>query len=398
MNETFQGAAGEELEVLEELEPIEDSSAPRPRPEPRNLEAPTEGLPKPSLRARGGAKATLFLADAGARSLLRSYEQIPQPMAIMDESLEFIFGNRPFKELLKAFDYPESSSLFGTFSRAIPPEAAESIYEALRSEEKGYAWKGTISHKAKDAAAVITKVHIFPFFAEKRLGSGGLMARASRGRPQAYSVYLDDVTDENRKVLKDMFSSLLEASKLKDNDTGKHIERVNYYASLLAKAMFNDPRWPEVDKDFIEDIGFLAAMHDVGKIGTPDNILNKEGPLSEFEWGIMKEHTINGAFILSSYPNPMAKVIARSHHEWWNGSGYPFNLVGTDIPLAARIVTLADVYDALRMKRSYKPAYSHGIAMQKIEQEREIHFDPAIADLALGIHEGFARIFTENAD
>ena len=180
-----------------------------------------------------------------------------------------------------------------------------------------------------------------------------------------------------------MFSSLLEASKLKDNDTGMHIERVNLYTSLLAKAMFNDPRWPELDKDFIADIGFLAAMHDVGKIGTPDNILNKEGPLSEFEWGIMKEHTINGAFILSSYPNPMAREIALSHHEWWNGSGYPYNMEGKMIPLSARIVTLADVYDALRMKRSYKPAYSHETAIQKITQEREVHFDPDIVDVLL---------------
>ena len=146
-----------------------------------------------------------------------------------------------------------------------------------------------------------------------------------------------------------------------------------------------------MDKDFIEDIGFLAAMHDVGKIGTPDDILNKEGPLNEFEWGIMKEHTKNGAFILSSYPNPMAKEIALSHHEWWNGSGYPYNLEGTMIPLSARIVTLADVYDALRMKRSYKPAYSHEIAIQKIQQEREVHFDPEIVDVVLAHPGGLRR-------
>ena len=195
-----------------------------------------------------------------------------------------------------------------------------------------------------------------------------------------------------------MFSSLLEASKLKDNDTGKHIERVNLYTSLLAKEMFNDPRWPEVDKDFIADIGFLAAMHDVGKIGTPDNILNKEGPLSEFEWGIMKEHTINGAFILSSYPNPMAREIALSHHEWWNGSGYPYNLEGKMIPLAARIVTLADVYDALRMKRSYKPAYSHEIGHTEDKQEREVHFDPDIIDVVLRVQEDFDGVYAANID
>jgi putative two-component system response regulator len=331
-----------------------------------------------------------LLAKSTTRSVIRSYEQIPEPLAILDESLSFVYRNRTFKELLRAFGYPETSSFLGTLSRSIDIKTAKSIFASLGSEDAGHAWKGTISHKSKNAAAVITKVHILPLWAEDE-GDG-------KGKPTAYSVYLDDVTAENRKFLKDMFSSLLEASKLKDNDTGRHIERVNHYAMTLTKMLYNDPRWPEVDKDFVDDIGFLAAMHDVGKIGTPDDILNKEGPLNEFEWNIMKEHTKNGAFILSSYPNKMAKDIALSHHEWWNGSGYPYNLEKKMIPLSARIVTLADVYDALRMKRSYKPAYSHTVAIQKIRQEREIHFDPELVDVVVHVQDEFERIFTEYAD
>jgi HD-GYP domain-containing protein (c-di-GMP phosphodiesterase class II) len=358
---------------IEELEPVD---------EPSDAAAPP---------AQPQAKSAL-LAEPGARSVMQTYEQIPEPLALLDDSLGFVFRNRPFKELLDAFGYPETPSFFGTLSRAITENTARAIKQSLGSEGSGHAWKGTISHKAKKAAAVITKVHIFPFYSPAEEDEG------RKEGPEAYSVYLDDVTEENRKVLRDMFSSLLEASKLKDNDTGKHIERVNLYASLIAKELYNDSRWSEVDKDFVEDIGFLAAMHDVGKIGTPDDILNKEGPLNEFEWGIMKEHTKNGAFILSSYPNPMAKGIALSHHEWWNGSGYPFNLEGKMIPLAARIVTLADVYDALRMKRSYKPAYSHEIAIQKIRQEREVHFDPELVDIVLRIHASFAEVYAANAD
>jgi HD-GYP domain-containing protein (c-di-GMP phosphodiesterase class II) len=336
--------------------------------------------------------ASGLLSEAGAQSVIRSYDQIPEPFALLDKGLGFVFRNKSFKELIKAFGYPETQSFLNTLSRSINVETARSIKESLGLEERGHAWKGTISHKTKNAAALITKVHIFPFYSQESQEEPG------RDKPEAYSVYLDDVTEENRKFLRDMFSSLLEASKLKDNDTGKHIERVNCYASIIAKEMFNNPRWTEVDKDFVEDIGFLAAMHDVGKIGTPDDILNKEGPLNEFEWGIMKEHTKNGAFILSSYPNPMAKEIALSHHEWWNGSGYPYNLEGTMIPLSARIVTIADVYDALRMKRSYKPAYSHDIAIRKIKQEREVHFDPELVDLVLGIQDDFAEIYLSNAD
>jgi HD-GYP domain-containing protein (c-di-GMP phosphodiesterase class II) len=359
---------------IEELEPVEEPFEPEG----------DDALPAP---------ATALLAEAGARSVMRTYDQIPEPLALLDGSLGFVFRNRPFRELLKAFGYPETPYFLNTLSRSITTDTARSIREALNRDENGHAWKGTISHRAKNAAAVITKVHIFPYYSHEE--ENGPQAS---DKPEAYSVYLDDVTEENRKVLRDMFSSLLEASKLKDNDTGKHIERVNLYTSILAKEMYNDPRWTEVDKDFVEDIGFLAAMHDVGKIGTPDDILNKEGPLNEFEWGIMKEHTKNGAFILSSYPNPMAKEIALSHHEWWNGSGYPYNLEGKMIPLAARIVTLADVYDALRMKRSYKPAYSHDIAIQKIRQEREVHFDPDLVDLVLRIQKSFAEVYAANAD
>jgi putative two-component system response regulator len=94
----------------------------------------------------------------------------------------------------------------------------------------------------------------------------------------------------------------------------------------------------------------------------------------------------------------MAREIALSHHEWWNGSGYPYNMEGKMIPLSARIVTLADVYDALRMKRSYKPAYSHETAIQKIRQEREVHFDPDIVDAALRVQGAFSEVYAANAD
>ncbi|MCL2233450.1 MAG: HD domain-containing protein, partial [Treponema sp.] len=110
------------------------------------------------------------------------------------------------------------------------------------------------------------------------------------------------------------------------------------------------------------------------------------------------EHTKNGAFILSSYPNPMAKEIALSHHERWDGSGYPYQLSGEMIPLAARIVTLADVYDALRMERSYKPALSHEVAVQKMLDGKESHFDPFLVDVFIGIQADFRRIFDDNSD
>jgi HD-GYP domain-containing protein (c-di-GMP phosphodiesterase class II) len=354
-------------EEVEELEPIDQDE-----PEGASDEAPA---------------SEPLLAEPGARFLARSFERTPEPMALLDRDLRFVFRNERFKALQGDFDYPESPSFLTSMARTMGGPLGRSIREALGDAGSGNAWKGTVMHRAKASGSRITKAHIQPIF----LGE-------SNGAPDAYWVYLDDVTEENKKYLRDMFSSLLEASKLKDNDTGKHIERVNLYAKILAEGLYNDRRYPEVDKDFIEDIGFLAAMHDVGKIGTPDDILNKKGPLNEFEWGIMKEHTKNGAFILSSYPNPLAKEIALSHHEWWNGSGYPYNLEGRMIPLAARIVTIADVYDALRMKRSYKPAYGHDIAIQKMRQERDVHFDPELVDVLVRVQDAFADIYQANAD
>jgi putative two-component system response regulator len=156
--------------------------------------------------------------------------------------------------------------------------------------------------------------------------------------------------------------------------------------------------YPEIDQEFIEAIGIVAAMHDVGKIGTPDDILNKDGKLEHWEWEVMKEHTINGAYILSTHPEEMAKHIALFHHEWFDGSGYPYGISDQMIPLPSRIVALADVYDALRMERSYKKAFSHRLACQEIERGRGNHFDPEISGVFLEMGDEIARVFSDLAE
>jgi len=322
------------------------------------------------------------------KDLVSSYAIVPLPIAIMDASLSFLYRNDPFEKLMRSFNSAGKSDLLGAIGRFLDADTARKLYVDLKDSGKGYSWGGTIRLKAKDASSILAKTTIMPF---KPDGS-------NRSEPRAWVVFFDDVTEERDGFLRGLFSSLLEASKLKDNDTGRHIERVNLYTERLAKELYQLGEWPEVDIDFIENIGFLAAMHDVGKIGTPDDILNKKGPLDEFEWNIMKEHTINGAFILSSYPNPMAKQIAQSHHEWWNGTGYPYNLVGDMIPLPARIVALADVYDALRMKRSYKQPFDHDRASLLIIADGGTHFDPAIVEVFKTIGHEFDDIYEKNAD
>ncbi|MDR3325499.1 MAG: HD-GYP domain-containing protein [Spirochaetaceae bacterium] len=307
------------------------------------------------------------------------------PALVINKELKIIYANPASKKFFTGFLKLSSNYFFDIFAKYFTIADVKSIREALLHGENGYSWRGQAQIRSREFPTVWTRVYIFP---------AGINVK----NPIEFTVMFDDVTKENRKVLRGLFSSLLEASKLKDNDTGKHIERVNYYSEALARELYNKPEYPAVDAEFIGNIGFLAAMHDVGKIGTPDDILNKEGPLSDFEWSIMKEHTKNGAFILEAYPNPMAKEIALCHHEKWDGKGYPFQLESEMIPLSARIVSIADVYDALRSRRSYKKGFSHETAIEKMLEVRGTQFDPGLLDIAMKIAPAFNAIFEKNKD
>jgi putative two-component system response regulator len=309
------------------------------------------------------------------------------PVLFLDKNLKILYANPACENLFTGFFNLSGHYFIDVFGRAFEMEDIRKIRETIISGENGFFWKGEARVKSRDMVSVQTRVYLFP-------------TELHTTAPHEFVVMFDDVTEENKQLLRAVFLSLLEASKLKDNDTGKHITRVNYYSRRLAEELYRgkDDKYKRIDADFIDNIGFLASMHDVGKIGTPDDILNKEGPLSDWEWTVMREHTKNGAFILSTYPNPMAKEIALSHHERWNGSGYPFQLEGEMIPLAARIVTIADVYDALRMERSYKPALSHEVTVSKILEEKGIHFDPSLIDVFKGITKDFEAIYEGNRD
>ncbi|MBC2768344.1 response regulator [Pusillimonas minor] len=167
------------------------------------------------------------------------------------------------------------------------------------------------------------------------------------------------------------------AAEYKDNETGMHVVRMSHYARTLAIAMgFSD--------QVADELLHAAPMHDVGKIGIPDAILTKPGKLSDDEWVVMKQHTVIGAEILGQHPSGLlnlAATIARSHHERWDGTGYPDGLKGEDIPVAARIVAVADVFDALTSERPYKNAWSVDEALDLIRAQSGQHFDPTVVDV-----------------
>ncbi len=174
---------------------------------------------------------------------------------------------------------------------------------------------------------------------------------------------------------------LTSACEFRDEETGTHIRRIGLYSAVIGAAL----GW---EKRTLDEIQIAACMHDIGKIGVPDNVLQKPGRLTPEEFEIIKTHPSIGAQILSgsdiSLIN-MAKDIALSHHEKWNGSGYPKGLVGEDIPETARIVAIVDVYDALVYKRVYRPAIPEEEALDMMRKDVGTHFDPRLFDIFIKV-------------
>lgn len=170
------------------------------------------------------------------------------------------------------------------------------------------------------------------------------------------------------------------AAEYKDNETGLHVIRMSHYSRVLALAA-------GFSEQAADDLLNAAPMHDVGKIGIPDAILQKNGKLDDAEWQVMRSHAQIGADIIGEHPSgllQMARSIALTHHEKWDGTGYPNGLKGEDIPLTGRIVAIADVFDALTSVRPYKAAWSVEEALELLRRESGKHFDPQLVELFLG--------------
>jgi putative two-component system response regulator len=199
---------------------------------------------------------------------------------------------------------------------------------------------------------------------------------------------LRSASDKLRLYSMDTILRLSQAAEFKDAETGGHIQRIGFYIQAIGKAM-------SLSDQEIETFRYASPMHDVGKIGIPDHILMKPGPLNDSEWEIMKQHTTIGGKILSGSDSSIlktAEAIALTHHEKWNGCGYPCKLKGLDIPMAGRITALADVFDALTSKRPYKKAFSVEKSFDIMAKERGESFDPELLDVFLSIKQEIAEI------
>lgn len=222
--------------------------------------------------------------------------------------------------------------------------------------------------------------------------------RRSQRRMSDHAAWLaeavDKATAEVREREREIIVRLVRAAEFRDPETGSHIQRMAAYSRLIAERL----GLPLAEQEII-----LAAapMHDVGKLGTPDHILLKPGKLTPEEFEIMKEHARKGYEILADSNSRMlqvAAIIALSHHEKFDGSGYPGGLRGEDIPLYGRIVAVADVFDALTSARPYKPAWTLERAVEFLQENRDKHFDPACLDAFLGAWDEVLAIRERYAD
>ncbi len=195
----------------------------------------------------------------------------------------------------------------------------------------------------------------------------------------------------------EMIFTMTRAAEYRDEDAGAQVQCIGYYSRELARML-------GLNEEFVDKIFFASPLHDIGKIGIPDHLLLKPGGLTPDEWEIMKGHASMGAMTLGNSKSPylrMGAEIALNHHEHWDGGGYPNGKRGEAIPLAARIVNICNIYDALRSRRPYRPAFDHPRAVDIITRgdvrTRPEHFDPVILAAFKQNHPSFRDIFEKYA-
>lgn len=284
-----------------------------------------------------GSYRLLFATD-GARALAIAREQLPQ-LVLLDVMMPGMDGYAVC-QALKA----------DSVTAGIPVIFVTALSDAA-DESKGFD-AGCVDYITKPISAAVVRARVRTHLSLVRM-------------------------DELRETRLQIVQRLGRAAEYKDNETGMHVIRMSHFAQRLALAAGCSAEWAE-------DLLNAAPMHDVGKIGIPDAILQKPGKLTAEEWAVMQTHPRIGAEIIGEHPSgvlKLARSVALYHHEKWDGSGYPHGLAGEAIPLEARIVAQADVFDALTSQRPYKQAWPPEEAMALIQAQAGQHFDPQLVAL-----------------
>lgn len=255
--------------------------------------------------------------------------------------------------------------------------------------------KGADDYIVKPYDATLLRARIEASLEKKRLRDS---EEAYRKKIEDYNLGLENrVQEQVQRITSAQVAIIFAMAKLaesRDPETGEHLERMAEYGKLLCKNLRMLPKYEAViDDKYVDNIYAASPLHDIGKVGIPDNILIKPGKLTREEFEIMKKHSKIGADTLrvvnDKHPgNDLVRMgieIAESHHEKWDGSGYPNGISGENIPLAGRILALGDVYDALTSKRVYKEAFSHDKSREIILEGRGTHFDPDVVDAFISV-------------
>ena len=218
---------------------------------------------------------------------------------------------------------------------------------------------------------------------------------------------VDERTADLRKTLKVMLTSLGSLAEYRDPETGEHIKRTQIIVQRLAEELRKNPKFTDtITPEYIENLATAAPLHDIGKVGIHDRILRKPGTLTQDEREIMMQHPHMGYDVLQEATkelrdSPMVRIAAEmalGHHEYWNGEGYPNHRKKDEIPIGARIMAVADVYDALVSKRPYKEPYPHEVAVEEIIKGRGTQFDPDVVDAFLAIADQLPEIYEQFKD
>jgi transcriptional regulator with XRE-family HTH domain len=318
------------------------------------------------------------------------------PALMLDKNLHITWVNEKFIKI-----FGKKSKLIGTRLLEAPDDLPVLEYidddTSTIDEDTAYnkdiipAYSKTGSFVSKNSAsspALLHNIILIPIY-------NSYKSHEDMDMPQGYAGIFININQQNKYAIDNIFSKLAEISLLKENSSFIKIKRIRKCIEIFSKELSGLPEYPEIDEEYIEDLIFFAPMHDIGKIGIPDDILNKQNKLEEWECELVKEHTINGAYILSAYPNTMGKEIALQHHERFDGTGYPYGLSGTTIALSARITSICITYDALITQRPYRDANTHDEVISIIEQEKGLYFDPFLVDKFLGLHEKIKDIYSD---
>jgi len=281
--------------------------------------------------------------------------------------------------------------------------ALDDVDSAVRCIEMG-----AVDYVTKPFNPVLLRARVDASLDRKRLSD---LEEQRRIEVERSNVSLsEEVRAKVLEISQSQLAAIFAMSKLaesRDPETGEHLERMREYCKLLSEQLSRMPKYrPIIDRAFVDNIYAASPLHDIGKVGIDDSVLLKPGPLDDEEWVLMKQHPVIGAETLREvdrqHPgNDFIHTgidIAESHHEKWDGSGYPYGLSGEKIPLVARILALGDVYDALTSKRCYKDAFSHEKSRAIIEEGRGSHFDPDVVLAFFEAEEDFKKVRQEYKD